>query len=100
MGMFDTVCFDKAYTCPLCHGKIDSIQVKEFENVLENYRVKDCPSHAEEIRIIKDELFCDTCSKHIGKSIYIVVGRGILLGIVDTLEEAKKLLNDLNLDNQ
>ncbi|GFP34856.1 hypothetical protein HKBW3S43_00648 [Candidatus Hakubella thermalkaliphila] len=98
MGMFDTVCFDKAYTCPLCHGKIDSIQVKEFENVLENYRVKDCPSHAEEIRIIKDELFCDTCSKHIGKSIYIVVGRGILLGIVDTLEEAKKLLNDLNLE--
>ncbi len=98
MGMFDTVCFDKAYTCPLCHGKIDSIQVKEFENVLENYRVKDCPSHAEEVRIIKDELFCDICSKHIGKSIYVVVGRGILLGIVDTLEEAKKLLNDLNLE--
>ena len=96
MGMFDTVYFDKARTCPLCQGKIYSVQTKAFENMLEDFHVNDCIGHAEEIMILKDELFCDNCSKFTGKSIYIVVGRGILLGITDTLEEAKKLLNDLN----
>lgn len=98
MGMFDTIYLDKEYACPMCQGKIDSIQVKEFENILEDYHVKDRISHAEEIRIINDELFCNNCSKHTGTSIYIVVNRGILLGTTETLEEAKKLLNDLNME--
>jgi len=96
MGMFDTIYFDKARTCPLCQGRIHSVQTKAFENMLEEFRVKDCIGHAEEMMIVKEELFCDHCSKFTGKSVYIVVGRGILLGITDTLEEAKKLLNDLN----
>lgn len=96
MGMFDTIYLDKEYTCPICQGKIESVQVKEFENILEDYHVKDCVSHAEEVRIIKDELFCNHCLKHTGVSIYIIVNRGILLGTTETLEEAKKLLSDLN----
>lgn len=98
MGMFDTIYFDKKYACPICNAEIDSIQTKEFENLLNNYYVKDCISHAEDGRIIKGELFCDACSKHIGKNIYIVVARGILLGITDTLEDARNLLNSLNLE--
>ncbi|MDI6811067.1 MAG: hypothetical protein QMD80_05250 [archaeon] len=96
MGMFDTIYFDKAYTCPKCQGKIYSTQTKAFENLLEDYHVRDCVGHAEEMRIVKEELFCDNCSEFIGKNVYIVVGRGILLGITERLEEAKKLLNDLN----
>lgn len=98
MGMFDTIYLDKEYACPMCHGKIDSIQVKEFENILEDYHVKDCVSHAEEIRIIRDELFCENCSKNTGINIYIAVNRGIFLGTAETLEGAKRLLNDLNLE--
>jgi hypothetical protein len=48
------------------------------------------------MRIIREELFCDRCREDIGKRIYIVEGRGILLGITDNLEEAERLLNDLN----
>nr|QNO41272.1 hypothetical protein BHHPIBDN_00002 [Methanosarcinales archaeon ANME-2c ERB4] len=96
MGMFDTVQLDRAYTCPGCQGTIHSVQVKAFENQLETFRTKDCTGHAEEVRIIKEELFCDRCREDIGKSIYIVEGRGILLGITDSLEEAQRLLNDLN----
>lgn len=96
MGMFDTIYFDKAYTCPICQRKIYSVQTKAFENLLEDFHVKDCVGHAEEMEIIKEELFCGNCSKFIGKNVYIVVGRGILLGITERLEEAKKLLNDLN----
>ena len=98
MGMFDTIYFDQKYTCPLCGKEIGDIQTKEFENLLNYYHVKDCISHAEDIRIIKDELFCDACSKHTGKYVYIIVVRGILLGITDTLKAAKELLNDLNLE--
>ena len=98
MGMFDTIYFGKKYTCPMCYGHIESIQVKEFENLLGDYHIKDCVSHAEEIRIIKDELFCDNCSKHAGINIYIVVDRGILLGTAESLEEAKKLLDDLHIE--
>ncbi len=96
MGMFDTIYLDRAYTCPICQGTIHSVQVKAFENLLEAFRVKDCIGHAEEIRIIKEELFCNRCREDIGKSIYIVEGRGILLGITDSLGEAQRLLNDLN----
>jgi len=98
MGMFDTIYLDKEYTCPICGRKIKSIQTKEFENILENYYVKDCIAHSEDIRIIKDELFCDNCLKGTGVNIYIVVNRGILVGTTESLEEAKKLLNDLNLE--
>ncbi len=94
--MFDTIYFDKAYTCQKCQGKIYSTQTKAFENLLDGFHVKDCIGHAEEMRIVKEELFCDNCREFIGKSVYIVVGRGILLGVTETLEEAKKLLNDLN----
>jgi len=37
MGMFDTIYFEKPYDCPVCSSKIDSVQVKEFENLLESY---------------------------------------------------------------
>jgi len=96
MGMFDTIYLDKEYTCPICGRKIKSIQTKEFENILENYYVKDCIAHSEDIRIIRDELFCDNCLKSTGDNIYIVVNRGILVGTAESLEEAKKLSNDLN----
>jgi hypothetical protein len=98
MGMYDTIYFDKHYICPLCQSKIYSIQVKEFENLFQNYHVKDVVSHAEDIGIIKEELFCNNCHKRFGKYIYIVVNRGILVGIADTLEEGKKLINELNFE--
>ncbi len=94
--MFDTIYFDRGYTCPKCQGKIHSTQTKAFENLLESYHVKDCMGHAEEIRIVKEELFCDNCREFIGKDVYIVVVRGILLGVTETLEEAKEVLNGLN----
>jgi len=98
MGMFDTIHLDRKYTCPICGGEIDSIQIKAFDNMLEDYYVKDCISHAEEIRIIKNELFCDRCRKNTGVKVYIVVNRGILMGTAETLQEARKLLDELNLE--
>jgi len=98
MGVFDTIYLDKEYVCPICHRRIKSIQTKKFENTLEDYYLKDCIAHTEETRIIKEELFCDDCLKNSGVDIYIVIDRGILIGTAESLEEAKKLLGDLNLE--
>lgn len=98
MGMFDTVYFDRKYPCPFCRSLIASTQTKAFENVLDNYHIKDCISPAEDIRIVKEELFCWKCSKHTESHVYLVVNRGILVDVVATLQDAKALLNDLNLE--
>ena len=82
MGMFDIIYFDKPYLCPKCRTKIGSTQTKAFEKMLMNFHVKDCVAHAEEIRVVKEELFCDKCSKFTGRHVYIAVFRGILVGRV------------------
>lgn len=98
MGMFDTIVFDKAYSCPQCGAEIASTQTKAFDQTLSSYQVKDCISHAEDIRIVKEELFCHTCSNFGGQYVYLVVVRGILVGVLDTLQAAEGLLHDLNLE--
>lgn len=98
MGMFDTIKLDKPYECPICGKRIDSVQTKAFENTLEIYKVGDCISHAEDIRVVKEELFCDSCSTSAGIHVYFAVNRGILSGIATGLKEAKSLMNDLNLE--
>jgi hypothetical protein len=98
MGMFDTIHFSKAYSCPKCQRKIDSTQTKALEKLLEEFIVGDCAAHAEEIRIIREELYCNQCSESTGVWVYIVVNRGILLGTAETLKEARDLMDSLNLE--
>ncbi|KXB05290.1 hypothetical protein AKJ50_01330 [candidate division MSBL1 archaeon SCGC-AAA382A13] len=92
MGMYDTVHFDKPRECPKCGGEIRAIQTKKFEKLLIHYRVGDCVDHAEESRITREKLFCDNCSKHLEKYVYLAVDRGVLLRVTDTGEEAEDLL--------
>lgn len=98
MGMFDTIYFDKPYRCPKCKAKIDSTQTKAFDRALANFYVMDCVSRAEEIRVVKEELFCNKCSGFEGQYVYIAVFRGILVGVADSLQEARHMLNDMNLE--
>ena len=61
MGMFDTIIFDRPIPCPKCGAEIRSDQTKAFECTLDEYRIGDCIAHAEEIRIVGDELYCEAC---------------------------------------
>ena len=81
-------------------AKIDFTQTKAFERTLTNFfHIKDCISHAEEIRVIKEELLCNKCSEFIGRYVYIAVFRGILVGVKQIhLQEARHMLNDMNLE--
>ncbi len=96
MGMFDTIYFDKPYLCPNCRAKIDATQTKAFDRTLSNFHVKDCVAHAEDIRVVKEEMFCNKCSKFIGQHVYITVFRGILVGAADSLQAARRMLDDIN----
>jgi hypothetical protein len=98
MAMFDTIYFDKPYICSHCGAEIGSTQTKVFDQTLSNYHVKDCVSHAEDIRIVKEELFCYKCSKFKDQYVYLAVARGILVGVADTLHDARGMLNDMNLE--
>lgn len=61
MGMFDTVYFENPIACAVCQAPIASTQTKVFDCTLDNYRVGDCIAHAEEIRIVRENLYCDAC---------------------------------------
>lgn len=98
MGMFDTIYFDKPYRCPKCKAKIDSTQTKAFDRTLANFHIGDCVAHAEEIRIVKEELFCNKCSGFDGQYVYVAIFRGILIGVADSLQEVRHMLNDMNLE--
>lgn len=58
MGMFDTIIFDRPFPCAKCGAEIRSDQTKAFECTLDDYHIGDCIAHAEEIRIVGDELYC------------------------------------------
>lgn len=92
MGMYDTLHFDRPRECPKCGEEIRTVQTKKFEKLLIDYRVGDCVDHAEESKITRERLLCNNCSEHLEKYVYLVVDRGVLLGITDTREEAEKLL--------
>lgn len=92
MGMFDTILFDQAIPCPKCGAEILSDQTKAFECTLDDYQIGDCIAHAEEIRIVREELFCSQCKQFTGKNYYLAVYRGILAGIEEDLESAEHRL--------
>lgn len=98
MGMFDMIYFDRPYLCPNCRSKIAFTQIKAFKRTLTNFHIKDGVSHAEEIRVVKEELFCNKCSEFTGQHVYIAVFRGILVGAANTLQDAQAMLNDMNLE--
>lgn len=98
MGLYDTIVLDRRRHCRKCGAEIKDVQVKEFESALLTYRLGDCVSDPDDIRIFKASLFCGKCEEFTGEHIYVSVNRGILVGTLDNLEEAKGLIGSLSLD--
>lgn len=98
MGMFDTIILDPPIPCPKCGAEIRSDQTKAFDCTLDEYRIGDCIAHAEEIRIVRDELFCEQCKAFTGTHYYLAVYRGILVSIEQRREVAEALLHSFNFE--
>lgn len=98
MGLYDTIVLEKEYLCPVCGRKVTSVQVKDFDAVMRTFRIGDCISDPDDIRVVKKELYCDTCKDLTGKHVYLTVNRGILLGSSQSLEEAKSLIDTFGVE--
>ena len=94
MGTFDTIHFKKPFQCPGCQAEIHSVQTKAFEwGSMEDYHIGDCVTHAEEIRIVREELYCEKCLAYDKQYIYLVIYRGILIDVVEDPAVAESLLH-------
>ena len=89
MGMFDTVYFENPIACAVCQAPIASTQTKAFDCTLDHYRVGDCIAHAEEIRIVRENLYCDACHAFNQQFVYLAIYRGILVDIALDLTTAE-----------
>jgi hypothetical protein len=94
MGIHDTVRFDPPRTCRSCGQAIDSVQLSS-DGILEEFELGDCISHAEDLGVMREQLFCRACNGS-GQHVYLVVFRGILVGIGDSFAEAKQLLDGMS----
>ncbi len=98
MGMFDTIHFEKPFACAACQAEIPSTQTKAFDCALDDFRIGDCVGHAEEIRIVRESLFCDVCHVFDRQWIYLVVYRGILADIALDLATAETQLRTFSFE--
>jgi len=98
MGMFDTIHFEKPIPCAACQAQIGSIQTKAFDCALDDFRIGDCVGHAEELRIVRESLFCDACHVLDRQWIYLVVYRGILADIASDLATAEAQLRSFSFE--
>ncbi|WP_028571403.1 hypothetical protein [Desulfonatronum lacustre] len=98
MGIYDTVHFPQPLTCTACQARITSTQTKAFENILGDFRIGDCIGHAEELRIVREGLYCNACRTLNQQSVYFVVYRGILTDIAHDLAEAERHLRSFSFE--
>ncbi len=97
MGLYDTVHFDRPRTCFSCGHAIESVQLSRL-GAMEDFKIGGCISHAEDLAVVREELFCYACDEEFRLYVYLAVFRGILVGIGDSLEEAKRILDATGLE--
>lgn len=98
MGLFDTVHFPKSATCLACQMQISSTQTKAFDPLQNDFYIGDCVGHAEEIRIVREALYCGICHAYDNQFVYLVVYRGILIDIVADLATAEAQLQSFSFE--
>ena len=98
MGLFDTIHFPKPVTCLACQVQISSTQTKAFDPFQNDFYIGDCVGHAEEIRIVREALYCDACHVYDKQFVYLVVYRGILIDIVADLATAEAQLQNFSFE--
>lgn len=98
MGMFDTIHFEQPLACSVCQAPIATTQTKAFECVLDDFHIGDCVGHAEEIRIVRERIYCNACRGVDQPSVYFVVYRGILVDVALDLPTAEAQLRSFSFE--
>jgi hypothetical protein len=98
MGLFDVIHFPKPISCVVCQAQITSTQTKAFDPLQNDFYIGYCVGHAEEIRIVREALYCDACHAIDQQFVYLVVYRGILVDITTDLAAAQAQLGSFSFE--
>lgn len=98
MGLFDVIHFPQPVTCTACQAQIASTQTKAFDPLQQEFSVGDCVGHAEEIRIVREGLYCDACRAYDEQFVYFIVYRGILVDVAADLTTAEAQLHSFSFE--
>ena len=92
MGLFNEVVLDPPVCCPACSTFFSILQTHAFDDTLTRYRVGDCPGHAEELRVVRETVWCDQCCapEEQRTVVYLVVVRGILVAVERDLDASQR----------
>jgi len=97
MGMFDTIHVKTPLICPACRAEVWSLQTKEFDNILANFKVGSVLSGSPVLSgILKETLWCDACYKAGNQEnhspVYLVIWHSLLAGVEQDLAKAEACL--------
>jgi len=101
MGLFDEVVLDPPVCCSTCGKAFSILQTHAFDDTLTRYRVGDCPGHAEELRVVRETVWCDQCRAPNDQRtvVYLVIVRGILVAVEQDLDAAQRRLRAPSLED-
>ncbi len=94
--MFDTVVFQKSIVCK-CGKKLESTQVKHFDNILNVYKTGDIVQGAPVFAVLIDSTYCDNCEYR--GDIYITIAYGLYLGVFESYVDAKRKMEDFSMED-
>ena len=93
--LFDMLIFDRPVLCPKCGSTIDIGYVKGFAGLLHEYRIGDCVALPAVTQVYRNPQHCVACNADTGEYYFLVVYRGILIGVTQDLRSAESLLQTL-----
>ena len=98
MGMFDTIILEPAERCPRCVVEVTSLQTKEFDSVMETYRVGSVIAGCSvRMGVIEERLWCKACSDAGAESewpVYLVIWHSVLAAVECDLGAAERKLRE------
>ncbi|MBP1464217.1 hypothetical protein EYB53_000715 [Candidatus Chloroploca sp. M-50] len=69
-----------------------------FDCALDDFRIGDCVGHAEELRVVRERLYCTACRAIDQQFVYFVVYRGILVDVALDLASAEAQLRSFSFE--
>jgi len=95
--MYDYLILPEPIKCKKCGYEIKLIQTKRFARLLKEYELGDLTNKYIISAIFEEHWSCDECDEIV--NIYIIIYKGIIIGIVDNKEKAVNLLDNFNIND-
>jgi hypothetical protein len=101
MGIFDTVRFTPARSCPNCGAAISEVQTKAFEPGLREYHVGDVIYGSPILNgVIREELYCPSCTGSDPpvrpRPVWFAIWHTLLVGVCDDPGDAELRLQTVD----